>query len=765
MLEEEALPEESMGSTEAHCRSIVDHLRDPVLCWNREAVITFANEAALSLFHHVPGRIVGKWVRDLHPPEHRTQAEAYVRDLLAHPRVSLREILIQTASGPCWYQWRDVPIPGPAGELVEFQSIGRDITSHKTLEADLAESEERYRTIFETSQVPMFLVDPEARLVLDANQAAESFYGIPRAEFQKGKPLSEINQLSPEQLQAAIGKAAEERQNQFLFQHRIASGEIRDVEVFSGPLRIKGRLLLYSIIHDVSERTRAEEALRRSEAKYRLVAEELNEGLGVTDASNRYVYCNPAFVRMLGYPPEELAGMTPLDLIFDEDAASIRARLAQRRLGQGERYEQRLRRKDGSAMEALLSVTPLCGSDGEFLGIVGLVTDLTQARRNTELQSRAQKLESLSVMAGGVAHDFNNLFQSIQGQLEMAMRCLTDPSRVARALANSQKSLARAAYLAGRILDYSGRGLWKPRPIELGAFLDQHRKHLAAQAGKARFDLQVPRDLPDLEGDPEQILQVLSSLVSNASEALNGHEGTIRLSVRRVAMREEDRQVGYWAAPFGGAEALCVEVSDTGPGIPSGILGRIFDPFFTTKEMGRGLGLAAVVGILRSGEAGIQVLNVRGGGASFRLYFALRGTTGAPVEPAPASPPPDAARGAILLVDDDEDLRETLVEVLGEVLHVPVREARDGLEAVEIYRQDPGAIALVLMDATMPRLGGGEAFEAIKQINPAARAILISGFSQRMGQEEVRRHGFSAFLKKPFSLADLKQAIDVALTG
>ncbi len=763
--EEDALADDSMRSAETRCQSIVAHLHDPILCWSAEAVITFANEAALEAFDQLPGPMVGARIPDLHPPEHQVQVEAYVRDLLEHPRPALREIRMQTAQGPRWYQWRDVPIFDSMGGLVEFQSIGRDTTSHKTLEEDLAESEERYRAIFETTRVPMFLVDPEAGRVVDANQAAEIFYGIPRGEFQKGKRLSEINPMPPEQLQAAIGEATEERQNRFLFQHRLASGEVRDVEVFSGPLRVKGRLLLYSIIHDVSERTRAEEALRRSEAKYRLVAEGLNEGLGVTDASGHYVFCNPEFVRMTGYSPEELARMTPLDLVYEEDKEAARARLAQRSLGMGERYEQRLRCKDGSALEALLSVTPLSGGDGEFLGIVGLVTDLTQARRSAELQSRAQKLESLSVMAAGVAHDFNNLFQSIQGQLEMAMRSLTDPSRVARALASSQKSLARAAYLAGRILDYSGRGLWQSRPIEPGPFLEQHRRHLAEQAGDAWFEIQTAEGLPGIEGDPEQILQVLSSLVANAAEALAGREGTIRLAVHQARLREEDRQVGYWAAPFSGSEALCMEVSDTGPGIPQGILGRLFDPFFTTKEMGRGLGLAAVLGILRNGEAGIQVLNLRGGGASFRLYFPLRASSGTTTDQAPAGLSQEATQGAILLVDDDEDLRGTLAEVLAEVLHFPVREAKDGLEAVEIYRQNPGAIALILMDATMPRLGGGEAFSAIKQIDPSARAILISGFSQRMGQEEVRRHGFSAFLKKPFSVAELRKAIDSALAG
>lgn len=743
-------------------RSIVDHLLDPLLGWNLRGVITFANPAAERLFR-APGRaILGTALPRLQVPEEHMATWAALHELLAEPRTSIRECRMETADGPRWYQWQDIPVLDPAGEPLAFHSIGRDISAHRHLEAELQESEARYRALFESSQTPMFLVDPAASRFVDANEAAVLFYGYPRAAFQEGMPVSGVNLLPPEEIAAALRRATETRLNQFQFRHRLASGEIRDVEVFSGPIRINGQALLYSIVHDITERTQAVEALRRSEAKYRIVAEELNEGLGVTDAEGRYTYVNPELQRMLGYTQAEMLGMTPLDLAFPEDRERVAARLRQREFPRRERHELRIRRKDGSAMDARLSIAPLHGSHGEFLGLIGLVSDLTETRRNAEVQSRAQKLESLSLMAGGVAHDFNNLFQSMQAHLEIAMQHLADPSRVAHCLTNARRILGRAAHLAGRILDYSGRSLWHPQPVRLSTFLERNHGLLAGQVAQATLEVAVAQDLPAIEADPDQFLQVLAALLANADEALGGRPGLVCLGAERIAVGEDDRRIGFWAAPFPGTEAVRIEVADTGPGIPTEHLPQLFDPFFTTKELGRGLGLPAVLGILRNNHAGIQVLNQRGGGASFRLYFPPR--PDASEQAQGASGTQAAARnGTILLVDDDADLRDTLKEVLFELLQYPVLCAQDGQEAIDRYREHRDSIALILMDATMPRLGGGEAYEAIKQIDPAARAILISGFSREVGLEEVRRHGFASFLKKPFSIPELKHAIEGAL--
>ena len=364
----------------------------------------------------------------------------------------------------------------------------------------------------------------------------------------------------------------------------------------------------------------------------------------------------------------------------------------------------------------------------------------------------AQKMESLGRMAGGIAHDFNNLFQAIQGNLEVASMETTAPGAARASVARALKVLAKASVLAHRMLDVSGKGFRRSETLDLNRMVQD----CLAGRGGAGIRFEPAAGLPVVEGDMGQLCEVLDGLVANAKEALGETGGTIRIATRVQDIGEGDPASGHWIHPPASAGPLvCLAIEDAGSGMTREVLDRAFDPFFSTYRPGRGLGLSTALGILKGHGAGLWVRTAPGSGTTIRLLFP---PAAAPAPEAAADSAPSGKR-AILLVDDDEDLQETLAEYLRETLGYTVFQARDGLEAVEIHRRERAVLGLILMDATMPRMSGPDAFRAIREEDPEARAILCSGFSEEAGTKVAREYGFLEFLKKPFPLQVLQEHI------
>ena len=409
--------------------------------------------------------------------------------------------------------------------------------------------------------------------------------------------------------------------------------------------------------------------------------------------------------------------------------------------------------KDGLFLENLPSVVK------RALYHVGTERRLAEAEASLRLAQeslrQAQKMESLGLMAGGIAHDFNNLFQSLQGNLEGAIRRV--PGGTARPLLDKAlKILAKASSLSQRMLDFTGKGLRQADALDVNVLV------LSCLDGRVETDVcfQPGPGLPVIEGDSVQLLQVLSGLLLNAREAQGPGAGPIRLSTLLCRLDQPGVDSGVWIqAPPASAVAVCIQVEDSGSGMSDEVLERAFDPFFTTRTAGRGLGLSAALGILRGHDAGLWLSTTPGQGSTFRIYFAPMTPEPSRSTPGPAPAEASLARGSILLVDDDEDLRETLHEFLHDVLGHPVFQARDGLEAVAVYGREQSSIGLVLMDATMPGMAGAEAFKAILGLNPQAKGILCSGFSEETGIQTAFEGGFVSFLRKPFPLKVLEEAV------
>jgi hemerythrin-like metal-binding protein len=379
---------------------------------------------------------------------------------------------------------------------------------------------------------------------------------------------------------------------------------------------------------------------------------------------------------------------------------------------------------------------------------------------------RHQKLESLRLLASGIAHDFNNLLGAMVGNLELA-RSELDPKAPAQThLAALEQLLGRASHLVAQILAYSGKGKAQLQALDLNRQAEEITRVLRASlAGKASLRWEPAPGLPPMEGDLAQIQQVITNLVLNAFEAVDAQGGVITVRTGSEQLTEVVIERAFQGQPVSPGPHVTLQVTDNGSGMAPEVKERIFDPFFTTKLAGRGMGLSAVQGILRSHQGGIQVSSREGEGTTFTLLF--------PAADAPArveevlEPWSDAAlrgTGVILVADDEDALRTVAVSALRRLGFDPL-EARDGLEALQVYEANRDRIRLVLMDLTMPRMDGEEAYRALRRAGAMVPIILSSGFGQEEAYQRFRAKGLAGFLQKPYRLQDLDRTVRDALEG
>ena len=502
------------------------------------------------------------------------------------------------------------------------------------------------------------------------------------------------------------------------------------------------------------------------------------DSIVITDAGSpaepqpRIVLVNAAFTRLSGYTAEEAIGRPPSFLQGpDSDPAEIgRMRVA---LACGEVFTSELinYRKDGSPFHVEARIMPIRDARGRITHWIGVQRDITAriqgAAERERLEARLrekQKLESLGVLAGGVAHDFNNLLTIIMGNASLARLDLSRTAGVEQNLNSIESAALRAADLCRQMLAYSGKGRFFVRPVDLNTVLHETAKLVRSTAARHQhLQLELAHDLAPIRADPSQLQQVVMNLLINATEATGPVGGVIRVTTANAQLDPVRLARAHLGPELPAAHYVVLEVADNGCGISRDLQERIFDPFFTTKFTGRGLGLAAVLGIVRAHEGAIEVESEAGQGAVFRVFFPA---TDEPLHTAPTVPAPPhrlAGRGRTVLVADDERiLRETVRDLL-ERLGFEVITAADGAEAVALFRQHHESIAAVLLDLTMPEVDGAEACAAIHGLVPAMPVVLMSGYSREEALAHFEHRGLAGFLQKPFAADALIEILATAL--
>jgi signal transduction histidine kinase/CheY-like chemotaxis protein len=416
-------------------------------------------------------------------------------------------------------------------------------------------------------------------------------------------------------------------------------------------------------------------------------------------------------------------------------------------------------------------LTPVRDAAGQVTGVIGVAIDVTERKQAEDVRLalerqllEAHKLESLGVLAGGVAHDFNNLLVGVLGNVSLALDELPAGSPVRVRLERIEAAARRGSDLTRQMLAYAGKGSVALEPVDLNAVVEETDDLVHASLGsRVTLGCELARDLPAVEADRTQIVQVLMNLVINASEAMGDQEGVVTVRTGSTCLTEADLSTLRHAPDAAPGPHVWLEVTDTGCGLDADTLAKIFDPFFSTKFTGRGLGLATVLGVVRAHRGALGVESAPGRGTTIRVYLPSAELP-ARTEPQPAPAAAEAAPEGriVLLVDDEADVRAVTAHML-ERIGCHVLEAGDGREGIEVFRTNARLIDAVILDLTLPRMGGEGALREIRSIRPDARVILMSGYDDEQTMRRLVEAGSSGFLRKPFSVADLRSMMGKAL--
>ncbi len=504
-------------------------------------------------------------------------------------------------------------------------------------------------------------------------------------------------------------------------------------------------VMLIATINSMLRMKRAEQKVRQAALQWQTTFDAIQDGVALLDADGGVVQANKAL--------HDLAGEDLADIPRMKDELFERSRTTSRRLTE-----------EMTLGEKTLNVTmdPVRTDGSEFAGAVCIVADITERKKFERQLHHTAKLESIGVLAGGIAHDFNNLLTGILGNSSLIFDTLPPEAPEREMVKEIVKASESAAHLTRQILAYSGKGRFIMTLLDLSSIAVESRP-LVRRFIPARLELryEVSPDLPSIEADAGQMQQLIINLIINAAESFAPAEkGAVTVKTAVEHLDGAFFHAGETPAP---GEYVSLIVSDNGSGMDEATQARIFDPFFTTKFAGRGLGLSAVHGILQGHHGFVRLQSARGEGSTFRLYFpvAKKVRSSGPV---PQRSTEQRGSGNILVADDESVVRNFARSAL-ENRGYKVLLADNGESAVEVFRREHKAINVVLLDFTMPVMNGEETFDHLRLISPDVPVILSSGFSEQTAAEHFHGRRLAGFLQKPYTGAQLGEAIASAMKG
>ena len=643
-----------------------------------------------------------------------------------------------------------------------------DVTWHilekKAGDEALRESESLFRNIFEHHLAVKLIIDPDTGAIIDANRAAETFYGWPKSQLKK-MTIQEINTLPPEEVKAAMRRAGTSKKAHFSFQHRLASGAIKDVRVFSSRIEMNGTELLHSIILDVTEEKAFERRLKESEGRYRDLFEYAPIGIFSTSSQGRVLSVNFAMARILGFadPKDVIRYYSNLKekLYVNAEQRDHFLKIL-RKEGQVQNYEYQGRMADGRriwiSMNARIARQH---ENGEFV-IEGFCKDITSHRKLEDQLRQAQKMESVGRLAGGVAHDYNNMLGVILGFTELALDQVEVDSPIRDNLQQILKAVNRSSEVTRQLLAFARKQTIDPRVIDLNRTVEGMSKMLVRLIGE---DIQLvwhPKPgLWPVKMDPSQIDQILANLCVNARDAIGGAPGKITIETDMVELDQlycNDHE-GFVPGIY-----VLLAVTDSGCGMDKETLGKVFEPFFTTKSVGKGtgLGMAMVYGIVKQNNGFINVYSEPGKGSVIKIYLPRVGEDVTETREATGSEYP-LGRGETVLVVEDEEAILGLCKAILEKSGYVAWTACTAREALQIAKTPGNKIDLLISDVVLPELNGRDLAKHLKSLQPEMKCLFMSGYTA----ETIAHHGVLddtvCFIQKPFSRQGLAAKVREAL--
>ena len=515
-------------------------------------------------------------------------------------------------------------------------------------------------------------------------------------------------------------------------------------------------------VRDISERKAAEEALRESERKYRTILETIADGYHEVDLAGNLTLVNDSMCEIFGYPREELLGVNFRKLMDEDNAKSIFQAYNQvYRTGKpnpGFNYQSI--RKDGYQRDVSVSISPIKDADGQPRGFRGIMRDITEHKKLQEQLYQAAKMEAIGTLAGGIAHDFNNLLQIVQGYTDLLILRKNKEDPDYDKLRAMRGAAQRGRDLVQQILAFSRKVETKPRPVDLNNELRQTERLLHRTIEKMiSIEMDLADNLWPISADPIHIEQILLNLAVNAKHAMP-QGGRLIIETKNIKLDEEYCRTHLKTKP---GRYVLLMVSDTGHGMDKEVVARIFEPFLTTKETGEGtgLGLAMVFGLVKSHEGHISCYSEPGFGTTFKIYFPAIDTEWER-SPETSQELPAFGTETLLIVDDEESIRELTKELLSEVGY-KVLTAASGREAIDAYSKGKEAISLVILDLIMPGMDGKACLEDLLKINPDVKVLLASGYSAEGLAGHVIASGVKGFISKPYDIRQLLRMVRAVL--
>ncbi len=638
--------------------------------------------------------------------------------------------------------------------------LQKEIETRIRSEEKLRRSEQEKRAILDSMSEHVLLLDKDMKIIW-SNMALQKYFNMPPEKIAGRYCFEALYNKSATCSSCPSLKAIQTGQHQE-YERIDSAGKIwtfRGNPVFDGKGAVIGAV---EIVTNITERKSSEEALRQSEARYRDIIENMDDGYFENDLQGNFTFVNEAMIRIYGYSREELLRLNHREYTTQLEAKRIFK--AYNELYQTgipvKIFDYEIIRKDGEIRQLEVSTSLVYDKFGHPVSFRGIDRDVTERKKMEEEKKKltkqlnqAQKMEAIGTLAGGIAHDFNNLLMGIQGYTSLMM-LMTDPLHPHfEKLKAIETQVQSGADLTKQLLGFARGGRYEVNPTDMNALISKTATMFGRTKKEIRIQEKYAANLWIVDSDRGQMEQVMLNLFVNAWQAMPGG-GTLYLETQNI-MLDESYLKPYDVHP---GPYTKISVTDTGVGMDEKTLQRIFDPFFTTKEMGRGtgLGLASAYGIIKGHGGFINVYSEKGHGTTFNIYIPASHKE-LIKQDATSS---DVVRGqeTILMVDDEKvitDVTSAMLEGLG--YHVLI--AHSGEEAVEMYQQYLNQIDLVIMDMIMPGIGGGGAFDAIKTIHPEARVILSSGYSMNGMAKDILNRGVRAFLQKPFRLSDLSQKI------
>jgi PAS domain S-box-containing protein len=762
--------EDSLRASEARFRALIERSAEGVVLIDRNGAILYHTPSVATIEGYAPDELLGRDSGELDHPDDLPMLRERFETLLANPGVTV---------GVQWRRWHKeghwIWLEGFAANHLDDPNVRaivsnyRDITDRKQAEEALRESEQRFAKSFHASPVGMALVRLADLRYVDANDSWLRMIGYSRDEV--------VGNTAP-----ALGVTERgDRENRIDRLHR--TGSIVDDDVV---LRTKDGATIHTLVSaqlvtvnsephiigvyvDITDRKRAEEALRESEERFSKSFHSSPAGMTLVRLDDlRYVDVNSSWLDIVGYDRDEVIGHTADEVSVVTAEAREKVLEAIRTSGGLMHADITLRTKQGELRPCILSSQLVTMGSVPYL--IAVYADITERKRAEEEKRlleaqllQSQKMEALGTLSSGIAHDFNNILTAILGNAKLAREHIGSDDAAQRNLGEIYNAGVRAADLVRRILSFSRRQEPDRRVIHLQPVVDEAAELLRATM-PARIELRTDRGrtIPDVSADAGQIHQVIMNLGTNAAHAMEDRGGVIEITLEAI---DVDAELARASADLHEGRYVRLSVIDNGSGMDQGVLRRIYEPFFTTKEIGKGtgLGLSVVHGIVQSHEGAMVVTSEHGKGTTVRIYLPA-------VEEQAAEPPVEiieneSGHGERLLYVDDEPALVTLFTLLLNQLGYTVTGFTNPATALEEFSARPRDFDIVVTDLSMPGISGPELARRMLEIREDLPIVLMSGFMPESEIEEARRIGIRAFVSKPATAQSLEHTLREVIEG